>query len=100
MKMALSHLKSLLFLSSLATCHAVPSFLQPRVDAAASTNVINVAGQVRSTPVLDGYLSYSIEFAYFPDFAGEFMPKVTRSFIAHLTIQAISHTLMSSPTIC
>lgn len=29
-----------------------------------------IAGSVASDPVLDGYVSYSIEFSSFPDFAG------------------------------
>lgn len=31
-----------------------------------------VAGSVDSNDVLDGYVSYSIEFASFPEFAGQF----------------------------
>jgi len=37
----------------------------------ASVDAIRVDGQTKSIPLLKSFVSFSIEFAFFPDYAGE-----------------------------
>lgn len=52
------------------------------LSPSSTASVVDVAAATKSVPILDGFVSFSIEFAFFPDFAGSYqlLQEVVRSF--------------------
>lgn len=53
--------------ASITTSSSTSSF-----SPSSNAGVVNVVAATKSVPVLDGFVSFSIEFAFFPDFAGSY----------------------------
>ncbi len=90
--MHLFHLSAAAFAAS-AHCQA----LRPSPPRHFETT--RVGGQTQSICILKGFVSFSIEFAFFPDFAGRILELVSEGAIETEVMQAISLTQILSLTI-
>ena len=77
---------------ALALSHAVS------VQGNTNTIVLSSSPINASAPIPEAYVSYSIEFSSFPDFAG-MLSHAYRALLSDINQETIQHQ-MSSPTIC
>ena len=76
------------------------AWLVPRGSSTGNSNAITISTSPpfkASTPILEAFVSYSIEFAFFPDFAG--MPLFFPWRIYANNFKETVHHQMTSPTI-